>query len=118
MVSQATLTKQGNALVTLYVSEFVEKYSGKTPTINRHRDKWGFQSMVEDLGYERARQVVQYYFKTGRVGHPLQYLLYNYEKLDAILKELAEDEVKREELRKLTEKRVAEWEAKNGNSSS
>lgn len=117
MVAQATLTKQANALITLYANEYADKYS-KAPVMNRFRDKWGFQGMVEDLGYGRAQEVVKYYFRTSRVGHPLQYLLYNYEKLDQILKELAEDEVKREELRKLTEKRVAEWEARSGNSNS
>lgn len=108
MVAQSTLTKQGNALITLYVNSYTDKY-GKAPVINRHRDKWGFQSMIEDLGYPRAQEVITYYFKTGRVGHPLQYLLYNYEKLNIILREIAEDEVNREQLRKQTEQRVKEW---------
>ena len=117
MVSQATLVKYGNALINLYTTTYSEKY-GRAPVINRHRDKWGFQSMAEDLGYERSKEVIEYYFRTGRVGHPLQHLLYNYEKLDTILKELAEDEVKRAELRKMTEQRVKEWQERNGNTSS
>ena len=117
MVSQSTLTKQANALVTLFIQQYVEKY-GKEPTINRFREKWAFQDMIGDLGYENARILIEYYFKTGRAGHPVQYLLYNYDKLDKIRKEVAEDAIKRAEIRRATEKRVKEWEAKIGNEGS
>jgi hypothetical protein len=118
MVAQATLSKQANALINLYASHYLDKYSSQ-PTLNRFREKWGFQSMIEDLGYGRAQEVIAYYFKTGRLGHPVQYLLYNYDKLNIILREIAEDEITREELKAATAARVAEWEARqNGNSGS
>lgn len=112
MVSEATLKKHMNSLVTLYLKHYVEKYDRQPAAFNRHRDKWGFESMVQDLGYERAQEVVEYYFKTNRPLHPVQYLLYNYDKLDILMKEYAKDELDRAELRRLTEKRVKEW---NGN---
>lgn len=115
MVAQATLNKQANALITLFVRLWKEKYPKSEPQINRYREKWGFQSMVEDLGYSRAQEVVEYYFKTGRVGHPVQQLLFNYDKLHKVMTEIAEDEAKRAELRAATEKRVREWESARGN---
>lgn len=114
-MAQDPLAKQANALVTLFVSLWTDKYKRKPTNVNRYRDKWGFQDMIGDLGYDRSREIMEYYFKTSRAGHPLQYLLYNYEKLDQILREIEEDEVNRAELRAATEKRVREWEQKNGN---
>lgn len=116
MASAQTLAKQSNALVTLYINEYQAKYD-KAPQINRYRDRWGFQSMIEDLGYERAQEVIKYFFTTGRVGHPVKQLLNSYDRLDNILKEIAEDEVKRAELRAATERRVSEWRV-NGNEGS
>lgn len=116
MVSQATLNKQANALITLYVKEYSAKYN-RAPNINRYREKWGFISMVEDLGYERAQKIIEYYFTTGRIGHPVQGLLQNYDRLNRILTEMAEDEKNRERLRRETEQRVREWEAVHGNES-
>lgn len=114
MVAQATLNKQANALITLYVNLYNDKY-GRGPQVNRYREKWGFLSMIEDLGYQRAQEVVTYYFNTGRVGHPVQQLLFNYDKLDKVMREIADDEAKRAEIRAATEKRVREWESARGN---
>jgi hypothetical protein len=114
MVAQATLNKQANALITLYIAEYKHKYQ-RDPVINRYREKWGFISMVEDLGYERSREVVEYYFKTGRVGHPVNGLLQNYDRLHKILTEITKDDEERERLRRETEERVKEWEAARGN---
>lgn len=111
MVAQTTLNKQANALITLYIAEFKHKYN-REPVTNRYRERWGFLSMIEDLGYERAREVVEYYFKTSRIGHPVNGLLQNYDRLHKILNEIAEDEANRERLRRETEERVREWTAR------
>lgn len=108
MASQATLNKQANALISLYIKEYTDKYK-RAPQVNRYREKWGFISMVEDLGYERAREVVSYYFTTGNVGHAVQKLLQNYDRYSRTLTEIAEDKVRRAELRRETEIRVREW---------
>lgn len=113
MASQATLTKQGNALVTLFIKSYTEKY-GHAPTLNRYKAKWGFQSMIEDLGYERSQEVIAYYFRTGKQGHPVEFLHMNYEKIVDYAEERKRDEEKREELRRLTEQQVKEWETNNG----
>jgi len=115
MVSQATLKKQTHALVTKFVNNYVDKYGRAPAKFNRYRDQWGFQGMIEDLGYERAEAVVDYYFRTGRVGHPVQHLMYNYDNLNNIMLEMEEDAEKRLLLRKETEERVKAWKERYGN---
>lgn len=108
MVTQATLTNYANELLNIYVANWENKY-GKSPEINRYKVRWGFQDMATDLGIGRARKVIDFYFTTEKLNHPLQYLLYNYERLDRIMREVEKDEIDREELRRETEKRVKEW---------
>lgn len=115
MASQAELKKQTVALLNRYLGNYAEKY-GKGPTdFNRFKHQWGFEAMISDLGQVGAQVVVDYYFRTERYGHPVQYLLYNYEKLANIIRDVEDDKVERIRLREETKKRVAEWEAKNGN---
>ena len=111
MAAQSTITKQGNALVTLFIKQYTDKY-GRTPTLNRYKAKWGFFDMTQDLGYDRAQEVVKYYFMTAKSGHPVEFLHNNYEKIAVFYEEKKLDERKRAELRALTEERVAAWEAR------
>lgn len=111
--------QQTNALITLYLSEYKATYGSAThnsvpPNFNRYKDKWGFQGMVDDLGYERARQVVKYYFDTEHSGHPVKYLLYNYGDISVAMVEEEEDEIKRVKLRAESKTRVDEWRSANG----
>jgi len=113
MASQNAEAKQAYALISLYEQCFNKKYSRK-PQVNRFREKWGFMDMVADLGYQQSRETVEYYFKTGKQGHPVNFLLQNYDKIAQFMEEKKQDEAKRAELRRITEQRVREWEAKNG----
>lgn len=106
--------QQTNALITFYIDQYKQKY-GTPPLINRYREKWGFQSMIEDLGQAGARTVIEYYFSTSRYGHPVQYLLYNYDSMNKVRLEILEDEANRAELRRQTEERVKRWREQNGN---
>jgi len=111
-----TANQQAYALISLYESEFEAKYRER-PRLNRHRDKWGFQDMVEDLGYGEAQEVIKYYFemKFDVQRHPIQTLFRNYDRFAEIRRERAEDQERIKRLAKETEKRVKEFEAKNGN---
>jgi hypothetical protein len=117
MVTQSTLTKQANGLVTQFIKNYTDKY-GKPPVLNRYKEKWAFQDMVSDLGYERAKTVVDYYFATNNLGHPVQYLMYNYERLNRVMLEREADRENITRLAAETEKRVREWEEKLGNQGS
>lgn len=112
-MAQSALTRQANGLVTQFVKKYEEKYH-RSPGLNRYREKWGFQDMVTDLGYDRAREIVDYYFKTDRAGHPVAFLLNNYDKINSFYDEKQQDAKKRKALREATAKRVREWEEKNG----
>ncbi len=114
MPADSTITKYAKSLQNCYVGLYAEKYN-KAPVMNSHRDLWGFKSMYSDLGEKRAQQVIEFYFNTGKLGHPLQYLLYNYDKLHKTLAEIEQDEIKRLKIRQQTAQRVREWEAKHGN---
>ena len=114
-VTPATKVKRAALLFDKYVDIFEAKYPGVDSKVNKFRDKWGFLDMLEDVGNLRSVEIIEYYFSTPRRGHPIQYLLYNYDKINLIMRELADDVVKREELRLSTEQRVKEWELKNGN---
>lgn len=107
-----TVAKQAYGLISLYEKCFEEKHLRK-PLVNRFRVKWGFQDMVTDLGYEDAKTVVEYYFRTAKQGHPIDFLLSNYDKVYEFMRERMDDEEKRLELRKQTEKNVKEWDSNN-----
>lgn len=113
-MAKMTANQQAYALISLYEKYYTEKY-GKKPSLNRHRDKWGFQDMVEDLGPDEAREIIKYYFETPRIDHPLQTLLRSYDQLARIRDERKNDEEDRLKMREETRKRVEEWERKNGN---
>ena len=113
-LSEATLRKHASKLLDLYVELWEDKYQ-KDIVINSHKNSWGFKSMVKDLGVARGEEVIRYYFETNRVGHPLDHLLYNYDRLHKILLEKAEDAVKRKQYREETRQRVKEMEERGYN---
>lgn len=99
-------------LVQLFLKLHAEKY-GKRPTVNIFKEKYAMKDVIESVGFERAEELLRYYFKTARHSHPLDWFKYNFEKLEAIVIELTEDEKKRAEMRAETKRRVEEWKAKN-----
>lgn len=111
---QAELNKQANALISFYLTLYKKKY-GETPTLNRYREKWGFISMIEDLGVARAKEVMEFYFDSKSFGHGVVDLLRNYDNLHNRMNSIERDRAERERLRKETKKRVEEWEAALGN---
>lgn len=108
-----TSTQLSHTLINKYVASFKAKY-GYKPEMNRFKYKYGVESMIKDLGYERAQEVIEFYFRTERSHHPIDYLMYNYEKLDRFLKESDDDRLEREKIRADTKARVEEWMRTNG----
>lgn len=104
-MAQSQEQKQAFALLDLYVVCYVQKYK-RRPSVNRYRDKWGFTDMVSDLGMDMSKEVIEYYFKTTRPGHPLTSLFNSYDRLAATLREREEDRKNRVKLREETKKRV------------
>jgi hypothetical protein len=106
-------TKTGNqephALITLYVSLFEERY-GKKPTLNRFREKWAMQDLIDSVGYSRAKDLIEYYFTLSKYGHPLNWFFYNFDKLDKLWKDIEDDKAHRDMLRSNTKAMVEERE--------
>ena len=101
--------KQPYILLSLYTSLFKERYN-RLPTINRHREKWAMQDVIDSVGFDRAKEILEYYFKTNKLGHPLQYFFFNFDKLDIVMIELDKDRNAREKLLAETRQMVEEYE--------
>lgn len=104
--------QQAGKLLTQYSTLHRERY-GAIPKMNRFKEKYAMKDVVESVGFDRATMLMSYYFKTARTSHPIEWFKYNFEKLDLILDELAEDEAKKSKMREETARRVAEWKEKN-----
>ena len=94
--------KQAYALVSLYIALFKSKYN-KQPMVNRYREKWAMQDVIDTVGYERARELLEYYFKCNKIGHPLNWFLYNFDRLDDMMIQSTKDKTLRSTLRKKTQ---------------
>jgi hypothetical protein len=108
-----SLAQQANALITKYVTLYKEKY-GKPPTINRYRERWGFQSIIEDLGRDDANKVVVYYLSLRKIDHTIPELLRSYDELHKNRLADEKDLKDREKLRIETARRVKEYLERNG----
>lgn len=101
--------KQPYVLLSLYDSMFKQRYN-RPSNINRYREKWGMQDVIDSLGFDRAKKVLEYYFKTGKPGHPIQYFLFNFDKLNQVMVELEKDKDSRIKLLEETKQMVEEHE--------
>jgi len=90
-----------------YIACYTKRY-GKKPVINRYSARWGFKDMVESIGLERAKEVIEYYCRVGKTPN-LQDLFYNFLKVDEAMREAAEDAEHRRLLREKTARRVSEY---------
>lgn len=99
--------KQPYALLSLYESLYLDKYS-KKPRINKYKEKWAMSDVIDSIGYERARELLFYYFKVTKQGHPIQWFLYNFDRLDDMFVQSQEDELRRKKMREATKRMVEE----------
>lgn len=90
--------KQAYVLVSLYMSLYKARYN-KQPTVNRYREKWAFQDVIDTVGFDRSKELLEYYFKCNKMGHPLNWFLYNFDRLDDALVKSTQDTERRKLLR-------------------
>jgi len=64
------------------------------------------QDVIDTVGFERAKELLEHYFKCNKIGHPLNWFLYNFDKLDDVLVKSEQDKNKRKELREQTKNLV------------
>ena len=99
--------KLAYGLVSLYCVLFKEAYK-KNAVVNKYREKWAMQDVIDSVGYDRAKELIEYYFKTTKSGHPISWFFYNFEKLDISLQEKEQDKTRREIIRSKTKLMVEE----------
>jgi Fic family protein len=107
MAKAAAEAKQPYALLSLYEKLYSDKYN-KSPRINKFKEKWAMADVIESVGYERSRELLEYYFSVSKQGHPLTWFLYNFDRLDDMLIQSREDAIKRKKMREATKRMVEE----------
>jgi hypothetical protein len=98
-------SKEPYILLTLYQNLYKDKYN-KAVTINKFREKWAMQDVIDSVGYTRAKELLEYYFGLTKNGHPLQFFFYNFDKMDLVKTEIEKDKEKRRLLQEETKKMV------------
>ncbi len=97
--------KEPYILLTMYQNLYKDKY-GRAVTINKFREKWAMQDVIDSVGFSRAKELLEYYFGLNKNGHPLQFFFYNFDKMDALKVEIERDKEKRRLLLEETKKMV------------
>lgn len=97
--------KQPYILISLYESLYTDRYN-KKPRINKFREKWAMKDVIDSVGFDRAKELLVYYFKTNKSGHPLGFFFYNFDKIDYLKMEIEKDIKNRRTLREATKKLV------------
>lgn len=108
-----TNAQLSNALARHYVTLYEEVHGQKPVDFNLYRDRRGFEAMIVDLGYERAKEVVEYYMSLIR-AHPCGWLLYNYEKVNKRIIEIEEEKANGAAIMEETRQRVEQWRRQRG----
>jgi hypothetical protein len=97
--------KEPYVLIGLYMSLYKEKYN-KSLTVNKFREKWAMQDVIDSVGYDRSVELLKYYFKTNKSGHPLNFFYNNFDRIDQLEKEIQKDKAVRSVLLEETKKMV------------
>lgn len=108
-MSSTSDAKLAHTLLGIYDNLYLEKYGNK-PKYNKYREKWAMQDVMDSVGFDRAKVLLQYYFNVTKPRHPLQWFFYNFDKLDDMLEQKEQDALKREKLREQTKRMVEENE--------
>ena len=94
-------------LLGLYEKLYKMKYN-KVARVNKYRDKWAMQDVIDSVGYTRALQLVDYYFHIERPDHGLMFFLNNFDKIDYMKNEIDKDKAVRQQLLEATKTMVEE----------
>jgi len=108
--------QQAYILIGLYQQLWKTKY-GKVVVVNRYKRKWDLLDVVQTIGYDRAREVLEYYFTCNKAGHPLEWFLANFDKLDESMQKIQDDKVRRILVRARTKQLVEEEDIEHRSSS-
>lgn len=65
------------ALLSEYIGMHRDKYK-VSPVVNKYKEKWAMQSLIDDFGVEDISKTLSYYFKLTKDGHPLSWFFNNF----------------------------------------
>ena len=99
------VNKEPYILLSLYSNLYEEAYRSK-PTINRYKEKWAMQDVIDSIGFERSKNVLEYYFQTGKNRHPLNFFYNNFERIENMMMQIKEDKVNRSRLLQETKRMI------------
>lgn len=96
--------KPAYALLEVFSKSYLDRYS-QPCQINKYRDKWAMLDLIDSVGYDRSVELIHYYFKTtSNSRHSLNWFMYNFDRLDDMLKKIKEDNQRRAKIRETTRK--------------
>ena len=99
------VNKEPYILLSIYSGLYEELY-GVKPTINRYKEKWAMQDVIDSIGFERSKDVLGYYFQTGKNRHPLNFFYNNFERIEDMMMQIKEDKANRSRLLQETKKMI------------
>lgn len=99
--------KEPYILLTQYQNLYKEKY-GKAPLVNKFREKWAMQDVIDSVGFDQASLLLQYYFTTNKSGHPLLFFYNNFDRINTYMVNSKKDKENRKRLMEQTKKLVEE----------
>ena len=53
-------SKLSYALLNYYTKLYTDKY-GRKPVVNIYKEKWAMNDVIESVGYDRAKELLDYY---------------------------------------------------------
>jgi hypothetical protein len=64
------------------------------------------QDVIDSIGFDRAKDVLYYYFETGKNRHPLNFFYNNFERIEDMMMQIKEDKANRSRLLQETKKMI------------
>jgi hypothetical protein len=101
--------QQAYILIGMYQQLWKNKYN-KIAVINRYKRKWDMLDVIQTIGYDRAKEVLEYYFDCNKPGHSMEWFLSNFDKLDLMLRKSKEDKAHRDYVKGKTKELVEQDE--------
>jgi hypothetical protein len=95
------------ALLNDYSRLYFERYNRK-PVVNIYKEKWAMRDVIDSVGYDRAKELLAYYFKVSNPSHQLTWFFYNFDRLDEMSKKVEEDNARRARIRQQTKQMMEE----------
>lgn len=99
-------SRDSHALMSLYEKLYTEHH-GRKPIFNRYSAKWGMMDVIDSIGTDRARELLDYYF-TVPANHSLEFFYKNFDKMHVNELNQRADRERRARIMEQTEARVRE----------